>query len=97
MFGFRRIISNSNFRIVDANEPIASLGKVLADRSTLYKYLNPHVVGYVTEEPFYVPKDDPSDDPSIVSRFCGVYLVDGAKGTIIYHSKIYNIAILPIG
>ncbi|KAL5498433.1 hypothetical protein ACEPAH_2575 [Sanghuangporus vaninii] len=61
-----------------AGEIVASLGKVLGDRSTLYKYLNPHLVGYVT-----LAQSDKDLPPT-----CGVYLIDGAKGTIIYHSII---------
>lgn len=55
-------------------EPIASIGKVLGSRDTLYKYLNPHLVAVLTA----------ARDVSSVS--CGVYLVDGAKGTTVYHS-----------
>src|SRR5262249_53426691 len=54
------------------------LGKVLSDRSTLYKYLNPHLVGYVTHH---------SGSEGVPSA-CGMYLVDGAKGTIIYHAVL---------
>ncbi|EJD05202.1 DUF1620-domain-containing protein [Fomitiporia mediterranea MF3/22] len=59
-------------------EPIASFGKVLSDRSTLYKYLIPHLVGYVTR----------SQGGDGVPPTCGVYLVDGAKGSILYRSTI---------
>lgn len=61
-----------------AGEVVASLGKVLGNRSTLYKYLNPHLVGYVTRA------EGVEGHPAT----CGVYLIDGAKGTIIYHSAI---------
>ena len=60
------------------SEPVASLGKVLADRSTLYKYLNPHLVGYVTQ----------AQGGDGVPPTCGVYLIDGAKGSIVYHSVV---------
>lgn len=59
--------------------PIASFGKVLGDRSTLYKYLNPNLVGLLT---ISRPRQE-GKTPT-----CGVYLIDGAKGTIIYHSVV---------
>ncbi|KAH9981995.1 hypothetical protein BJV74DRAFT_852482 [Russula compacta] len=52
--------------------PIASLGKVLGNRTTLYKYLNPHLVVVTTVSP----------------TTCGVYVVDAAKGNIVYHASI---------
>jgi ER membrane protein complex subunit 1 len=65
-----------------AGEPVASLGKVLADRSTLYKYLNPHIVGYLTLEKSKVAEGD------ALVPVCGIYLVDGAKGTIAYRAQV---------
>lgn len=56
--------------------PIASLGKVLGDRTTLYKYLNPHLFVVTT-----VSK--PSTNAA-----CSVYLVDGSKGSVIYHASV---------
>ena len=56
--------------------PIASLGKVLGDRATLYKYLNPHLFAVTT-----VSKPSPN-------AVCSVYLVDGSKGSIVYHASI---------
>ncbi|EIN05678.1 DUF1620-domain-containing protein [Punctularia strigosozonata HHB-11173 SS5] len=55
-------------------EPVASLGKVLGNRTTLYKYLNPNVVAVLTSNP---------ETPS-----CGVYVVDQAKGTTLYRAKL---------
>jgi ER membrane protein complex subunit 1 len=52
--------------------PIASLGKVLGNRTTLYKYLNPHLFALTTTSP----------------NTCGVYVIDAAKGTIVYHTSI---------
>ncbi|KAI0052505.1 DUF1620-domain-containing protein [Auriscalpium vulgare] len=49
--------------------PVASLGKVLGNRSTLYKYLNPHTFAVITTG----------------ANTCGVYVIDGAKGSVIYH------------
>lgn len=56
--------------------PTASLGKVLGDRTTLYKYLNPHLFAITT-----VSKPSPN-------AVCSVYLVDGSKGSIIYHASV---------
>lgn len=55
-------------------DSVASLGKVLADRKTLYKYLNPHVVGVVTRS-----KSEGSQS---------VYLVDGVTGVILHHASV---------
>jgi ER membrane protein complex subunit 1 len=56
-------------------EPVASLGKVLGDRSTLYKYLNPHLTAVLTAS-----RGGTSG--------CGVYLIDGVRGNVLYHSKL---------
>lgn len=52
--------------------PVASLGKVLGNRTTLYKYLNPHLFAVTTTSP----------------NTCGVYVVDAAKGSTVYHASI---------
>jgi hypothetical protein len=54
---------------------VASVGKVLGNRTTLYKYLNPRLFVVLTES-------------STVSPSCGVYLVDGAKGTVIHRTRV---------
>ena len=56
--------------------PIPSLGKVLGDRTTLYKYLNPNLFAMTT-----VSKPSPN-------AVCSVYLVDGSKGSIVYHASV---------
>jgi hypothetical protein len=56
--------------------PIASIGKVLGDRTTLYKYLNPHLFAVTT-----ISKPSPN-------AVCSVYLVDGSKGSVIYHASV---------
>ncbi|KAI8996246.1 DUF1620-domain-containing protein [Trametes punicea] len=61
-------------------DPVASLGKVLGNRTTLYKYLNPNLIGVLT---------GPSASAPLTT--CGVYLVDGAKGTVIYHSVLPSV------
>jgi hypothetical protein len=54
--------------------PIASLGKVLGNRTTLYKYLNPHLFAVTTSSP----------------TTCGMYIIDAAKGNIVYHASIVS-------
>ncbi|KII83787.1 hypothetical protein PLICRDRAFT_147866 [Plicaturopsis crispa FD-325 SS-3] len=56
--------------------PVASIGKVLGNRSTLYKYLNPHLTAVVTASAATSP-------PA-----CTVYLLDGAKGSIVYRATL---------
>ncbi|KAJ3535734.1 hypothetical protein NMY22_g6355 [Coprinellus aureogranulatus] len=57
-----------------ARGPVASFGKVLGNRTTLYKYLNPRLFTALTVNP--------------TKNLCGLYLVDGTKGTIIYHVQV---------
>ncbi|KIJ24147.1 hypothetical protein M422DRAFT_56525 [Sphaerobolus stellatus SS14] len=59
-------------------EPVASIGKVLGDRRTLYKYLNNHLMAVLTAS-------------KTVPARCGVYLVDGAKGTVLYHASLPSV------
>ena len=66
-----------------ADSPVASLGKVLGNRTTLYKYLNPNVVGVLTGPPSTAPVDEKAT--------CGVYLVDGAKGTVLYQAVVPSV------
>ncbi|KAL0064178.1 hypothetical protein AAF712_008900 [Marasmius tenuissimus] len=55
--------------------PVASLGKVLGNRTTLYKYLNDHL--------FVVLTAPHSSSVSTATSNCGVYLVDGVKGSVV--------------
>lgn len=55
---------------------VASVGRVKGDRSTLYKYLNPHLSVVISA---------PSRASSTPSRTCGLYVVDTVKGTVLYH------------
>ncbi|KAF9007089.1 hypothetical protein BDQ17DRAFT_1407603 [Cyathus striatus] len=57
--------------------PIASLGKVLGNRTTLYKYLNPRLFVLLT-----------SPRPEIKDRTCGLYLIDSEKGTVVYNVQL---------
>lgn len=56
--------------------PVASTGRVLGDRSTLYKYLNPHIMVMTTASPAASPPT------------CGIYLVDTVKGSVIYNAVL---------
>ena len=57
-----------------ARGPVASIGKVLGNRTTLYKYLNPRLFTVLTASP---------------SRsMCGIYVVDSMKGTLVYHAEV---------
>jgi hypothetical protein len=55
---------------------MASLGKVLGNRTTLYSYANPHAVAAITSSPFTVPDQ----------HHCGVTIYDGVKGSILYQA-----------
>ena len=57
-------------------EPVASFGKVLGNRTTLYKYLNPSMLVVLTSS---LKSTTPT---------CGVYVMDAAKGTTLYHSVL---------
>ncbi|KAJ7780150.1 DUF1620-domain-containing protein [Mycena maculata] len=56
--------------------PVASLGKVLGNRTTLYKYLNPRMFVVLTQGP---------DTPR---AGCGIYVVDAAKGSVLYSALV---------
>ncbi|KAJ7230405.1 DUF1620-domain-containing protein [Mycena pura] len=56
--------------------PIASIGKVLGNRTTLYKYLNPRMFVVLTQ-------GTQAAEPG-----CGVYVVDGAKGSVLYSAVV---------
>ncbi|KAG5437583.1 hypothetical protein PCANB_000618 [Pneumocystis canis] len=57
------------------NEKIASIGRVLGDRSVLYKYLNSHFLAVATG--------------NIIDSKLDIYLIDIVKGMIVYTSH-YN-------
>ncbi|THH31554.1 hypothetical protein EUX98_g2645 [Antrodiella citrinella] len=58
-----------------SSSPVASHGKVLGNRTTLYKYLNPSTLVVLT-----------GSLPMAKAKSCGVYVLDGGKGTVLYHS-----------
>ncbi|KAG8863325.1 hypothetical protein FRB96_008816 [Tulasnella sp. 330] len=61
--------------VKNIDSPLASFGKVLGDRSTLYKYINQHLLAVTT----FASSD---------SGTCGVYLVDAIKGAVIYSAHV---------
>ncbi|KDR78137.1 hypothetical protein GALMADRAFT_94668 [Galerina marginata CBS 339.88] len=54
--------------------PVASIGRVLGNRTTLYKYLNPRLFTVLTAAP--------------TRATCGIYVVDSVKGTVLYHAEV---------
>ncbi|CAL8319167.1 unnamed protein product [Merluccius merluccius] len=58
------------------NEHVHSQGRVMGDRSVLYKYLNPNLLAVVTE----------STDPHPERSFVGILLIDGVTGRIIHNA-----------
>ncbi|KAL4646018.1 ER membrane protein complex subunit 1 isoform X3 [Arapaima gigas] len=59
-----------------ASEHVHSQGRVMGDRSVLYKYLNPNLLAVVTE----------SVDTHQERSFVGVFLIDGITGRIIHEA-----------
>ena len=57
-----------------ARGPVASIGKVLGNRTTLYKYLNPRLFTVLTTSP--------------ARSMCGIYIVDSMTGTVVYHAEV---------
>ncbi|XP_034029042.1 ER membrane protein complex subunit 1 isoform X2 [Thalassophryne amazonica] len=58
------------------NEHVHSQGRVMGDRSVLYKYLNPNLLAVVTE----------STDTHQERSFVGIHLIDGVTGRIIHEA-----------
>uniref|UniRef100_A0AAR2L9D4 ER membrane protein complex subunit 1 n=1 Tax=Pygocentrus nattereri TaxID=42514 RepID=A0AAR2L9D4_PYGNA len=59
-----------------ANEHVHSQGRVMGDRSVLYKYLNPNLLAVVTE----------STDSHQERSFVGIFLIDGVTGRIVHEA-----------
>uniref|UniRef100_A0A8C5EU06 ER membrane protein complex subunit 1 n=1 Tax=Gouania willdenowi TaxID=441366 RepID=A0A8C5EU06_GOUWI len=59
-----------------SNEHVHSQGRVMGDRSVLYKYLNPNLLAVVTE----------STDVHQERSFIGILLIDGVTGRIIHEA-----------
>uniref|UniRef100_A0A8C3CPX2 ER membrane protein complex subunit 1 n=1 Tax=Cairina moschata TaxID=8855 RepID=A0A8C3CPX2_CAIMO len=68
-----------------SNEHVHSQGRVMGDRSVLYKSLNPNLLAVVTE----------STDTHHERTFVGIYLIDGVTGRII-HSSVQKKAKGPV-
>uniref|UniRef100_H9GS91 EMC1 first beta-propeller domain-containing protein n=1 Tax=Anolis carolinensis TaxID=28377 RepID=H9GS91_ANOCA len=68
-----------------SNEHVHSQGRVMGDRSVLYKSLNPNLLAVVTE----------SADSHQERTFIGIYLIDGVTGRII-HSSVQKKAKGPV-
>ncbi|KAF8644498.1 hypothetical protein AX16_008429 [Volvariella volvacea WC 439] len=62
---------------------VASLGKVLGNRTTLYKYLNSKMFIVLTAELI-------THEQALKGQRegCGIYLIDGVKGSVIYHRTV---------
>ncbi|XP_075898482.1 ER membrane protein complex subunit 1 [Nelusetta ayraudi] len=69
----QRIVSIKGKR---PNEHVHSQGRVMGDRSVLYKYLNPNLLAVVTE----------SADNHQERSFVGILLIDGVTGRIIHEA-----------
>ncbi|EKM76614.1 hypothetical protein AGABI1DRAFT_62973 [Agaricus bisporus var. burnettii JB137-S8] len=70
--------------------PVASYGKVMANRTTLYKYLNPHMNVVLTDQRQGRPvtRDTNATTPTTEHPGCGVYVVDNVKGSILYEASL---------
>ncbi|XP_040278633.1 ER membrane protein complex subunit 1 isoform X2 [Bufo bufo] len=68
-----------------SNEHVHSQGRVMGDRSVLYKYLNPNLLALITE----------SIDTHPDRCFIGIYLIDGVTGRIM-HSSVQRKAKGPV-
>ncbi|KAH8102954.1 hypothetical protein BXZ70DRAFT_889895 [Cristinia sonorae] len=72
--------SNEEIRAIvtrPSSSPVASFGKVLGNRTTLYKYLNPNALVVLT-----------GTTTAAKVKSCSVYVIDASKGSILYHSVI---------
>ncbi|GLB44268.1 putative DUF1620-domain-containing protein [Lyophyllum shimeji] len=67
--------------------PVASLGKVLGNRTTLYKYLNPRLFVLLTAPRATLPISGESK-PEGQGQTCGLYVVDAAKGSVVYQTRL---------
>ena len=60
-----------------SNEKVASIGRVLGDRSVLYKYLNPNLLVIAVTTP--------------AKSTLTIYLLDNVSGQIVYESKFHGV------
>jgi ER membrane protein complex subunit 1 len=68
--------------------PPASHGRVLGDRSTLYKYENPHLIAVLTKSHVRDANSAYESDHHQPHTRCTVYLMDSVKGTVLYNAVI---------
>ncbi|KAJ1974689.1 AdoMet-dependent rRNA methyltransferase spb1, partial [Dimargaris xerosporica] len=61
-------------------ERVASLGRVLGNRSVLYKFLNPHSLAVITA-------NEAVDSTTPGTTTLGFYLIDAVSGAILYHAE----------
>ncbi|XP_052082314.1 ER membrane protein complex subunit 1-like isoform X2 [Mytilus californianus] len=64
------------------NEHVHSQGRVLGDRSVLYKYINPNLAVVVAEG-----EDTSSSSQKSPGNFVNIYLIDSVKGHIVFHGN----------
>jgi ER membrane protein complex subunit 1 len=67
-------------------EPVASVGKVSGDRTTLYKYLNHRLLVVLTE----LPSSPGLGSGSGFPQTCGIDLVDTTKGSVVYRASVLS-------
>lgn len=65
---------------------VASLGRVLGNRTTLYKYLDPRL--FVVQTVVKQRKASGQENGNAAKGMCGIYVVDGVKGTVVYHAEV---------
>lgn len=65
---------------------MASWGRVTGNRTTLYKWVNEGAVVLLTQN-FAAPTAEASEGKTT----CGLYVVDGVKGTVYYHVDLSSV------
>ncbi|XP_071146157.1 ER membrane protein complex subunit 1-like isoform X1 [Mytilus edulis] len=65
------------------NEHVHSQGRVLGDRSVLYKYINPNLAVVVAEG----EDTSSSSQKTGPGNFVNIYLIDSVKGHIVFHGN----------
>ena len=68
--------------------PLASHGRVLGDRSTLYKYENSHLIAVLTKSHARDSDATYISDSLQPSTRCTVYLLDSIRGTVLYSAIV---------
>ncbi|WWC67488.1 uncharacterized protein I206_101396 [Kwoniella pini CBS 10737] len=68
-------------------DAVASFGRVLGDKSTLYKYLNPHLQAIST----FIPSVKGVASSSSPSGTGKIYVIDSTNGKIVYETEIEGV------